>query len=159
MNASEEEFIPEEEAEEGPALIRRLREKLKKAVDEKQEYLEGWQRSRADFTNYKRQEASMHSDKEDRIMAEFVEQLLPALDSLELAVQHSESKELRLVEKQFMDSLGKLSIEKFGKAGETFDPHLHEALAQQGDGEKIQEVKRSGYKVNEKIIRPAQVIV
>ena len=57
MSNSDEEFVPEEEAEEGPAAVKKLREKLKKTVGEKQEYLEGWQRARADFANFKREEA------------------------------------------------------------------------------------------------------
>ena len=65
MDELEEEFIPEDEQEEGPGALKKLREKLKKAVEEKQEYLEGWQRSRADFANYKREEASIHGDREE----------------------------------------------------------------------------------------------
>ena len=71
--SDEEEFVPEDEAEEGPGLVKKLREKLKKAVEEKQEYLEGWQRARADFANYKREEAGLHTDKEARIKANLVE--------------------------------------------------------------------------------------
>lgn len=155
MNASDEEFISEEEADEGPGLIKKLRERLKKAVEEKQEYLEGWQRSRADFANYKREEAGLNADKERRITADLIESLLPALDSLELSLKHGASKETALVQKQFVDALGKLGVEKFGAAGEKFNPHIHEALA--GDGEMIKSVERSGYKTGETIIRPAQV--
>lgn len=159
MNGTEEEFVPEEEAEEGPATLKRLREKLKKAVEEKQEYLEGWQRSRADFANYKREEASMHADKESRLLASFVEALLPALDSFELALKHASSPELTLVHKQLLDSLKSLEVLQFGSVGEEFDPYRHEALAQQGDGTTIVSVERSGYAIGEKIIRPAQVII
>jgi molecular chaperone GrpE len=159
MNSSEEEFIPEEEAEEGPALVHKLREKLKKAVAEKQEYLEGWQRSRADFANFKKEEATMLEFKEQRIKASFVEALLPALDSFEMALKHNPSDELTVVEKQVVDSLKKMGIERFGKPGEQFDHYKHEALAQQGDGETILSVERSGYKIEDSIIRPAQVII
>lgn len=166
MSDAEEEIVDEEEADEGPGLIKKLREKLKKAIDEKQEYLEGWQRSRADFANYKREEAGIHSDKEERIMANLIEELLPALDSLELSLKHGTSKELQIVEKQFVDSLKKLGVEKFGSVGEDFDPHRHEALAQRGEEHKIVSVERSGYAIHSpgqssgnKIIRPAQVII
>jgi molecular chaperone GrpE len=159
MTASEDELIPEEEAEEGPALVKRLREKLKKAVEEKQEYLEGWQRSRADFANYKREEATMHGDKEVRIAARFVEELLPALDALELALRHHNDPTLKMIEKQFMDALKRVGVEKFGAKGEEFDPHLHEALAKQSEDHVVISVERSGYKIGETIIRPAQVII
>ena len=46
MQDSDEEFVPEDEGELGPVTIKKLREKLKKAIEEKQEYLDGWQRSR-----------------------------------------------------------------------------------------------------------------
>jgi len=159
MSASEEEFVPEEEAEQGPALIKKLREKLKKAVEEKQEYLEGWQRSRADFANFKREEASMHADKEARMTSEFVEQLLPALDALELSLKHEQTPALKMIEKQFLESLRKMGVERFGAVGEEFDPHRHEALAKRGEDHKVESVERSGYSIGNKIIRPAQVII
>jgi molecular chaperone GrpE len=159
METSDEEFVSEEEAEGGPAALKKLREKLKKAVEEKQEYLEGWQRSRADFANYKREETAMHADKESRVVAELIEQLLPALDALELAVRHHDDPTLKMLEKQFLDSLKRIGVERFGAVGEEFDPHQHEALAMQGTEHIIQSVERSGYKRADKIIRPAQVIL
>lgn len=159
MNASEEEFVPDEEAE-GPGLIKKLREKLKKAVEEKQEYLEGWQRARADFANYKKEEASMHADRAERATAGALEALLPALDALELAVKHHpEDKNLAMLERQFIDSLKRMGVERFGTVGEEFDPHRHEALAMQGQDHAVISIERSGYKIGDKIIRPAQVII
>jgi molecular chaperone GrpE len=158
LNDSDEEFIEEEE-EQSPAGIKKLREKLATAIKEKQEYLDGWQRARADFANFKKEEALMLADKEDRIKAEFVEALLPTLDSFEMALKHNPSDELRLVEKQLIGSLQKMGVERFGEQGETYDHYKHEALAQQGDGDTVKSVERSGYKVGEKIIRPAQVII
>lgn len=169
MDELEEEFIPEDEGatsatdEEnqgsGPGALKKLREKLKKAVEEKQEYLEGWQRARADFANYKREEANIHGDREERIKAGFIEGLLPALDTLELSLKHHDDPTLKMIEKQFLDSLKRLGIERFGKIGEEFDPVLHEALAKQSEEHVVISVERSGYKVNDTIIRPAQVII
>lgn len=158
LNDSDEEFI-EEEGEQSPAAIQKLREKLATAVKEKQEYLDGWQRARADFANFKKEEAHMLEYKEGRIKADFVEALLPALDSFEMAIKHNPSDELKLVEKQLMGSLQKMGVERFGQAGEQYDHHTHEALAQQGDGETVKSVERSGYKIGDQIIRPAQVII
>ncbi len=159
METSDEEFVSEEEAEGGPAALKKLREKLNKAVEEKQEYLEGWQRARADFANYKREEASMHGDREERMRAELIEALLPALDALELARKHHDDTTLQMVEKQFLDSLKRVGVERFGTVGEEFNPHEHEALAMQGTEHIIQSIERSGYKTGNKIIRPAQVII
>lgn len=159
MDELEEEFIPEDEQEQGPGAFKKLREKLQKAIEEKQEYLEGWQRARADFANYKREEASIHGDKEERIKAGLVEEFLPALDTLELSLKHHDNETLRMIEKQFLDSLKRLGVERFGTVGEEFNPSLHEALAKQSEEHVVISVERSGYRVNDTVIRPAQVII
>ncbi len=166
MEASEEEFIPEDEAEEGPGLIKKLREKLKKAIEEKQEYLEGWQRSRAEFANYKKGEAAHAETKESRIKAELVGELLPALDTLEIALRHEDTPALRMLQKQLLDGLKKLGVERFGATGEEFDPGRHEALAKRSEDHIVVSVERSGYTIHsagqssgDTIIRPAQVII
>ncbi|OGC85158.1 nucleotide exchange factor GrpE [Candidatus Adlerbacteria bacterium RIFCSPHIGHO2_12_FULL_53_18] len=167
----ESEFVPEEEAEQGPALIRKLREKLKKAVEEKQKNLDGWQRAQADFVNYKREEANLASEREVRTKAELVEALLPALDSFELALKHAQTKEMNLVHKQLLDALRRLGVEFYGKPGDTFDPRRYEALRQTDttiaeEDNTVETVERSGYAIKlpgqssgEKIIRPAQVTI
>jgi len=159
MEISDEEFISEEEAEGGPALVKKLREKLKKAVAEKQEYLSGWQRARADLVNYKKETAAGHGESQERILAELIEELLPALDVLELSVKHDGTPALKMLQQQFLGSLQKLGIERFGETGEDFDPRRHEALAKRGDDHKVESVERSGYSIGDKIIRPAQVII
>lgn len=165
MDNGDEEFIAEEESEVGPAAIKSLREKLKKAVEEKQEYLEGWQRSRADFANYKREEAKAQEQYQARLIAAFVEDLLPALDAFEMAFQHMpDNKELQVVHKQLLGSLQKTGVERFGAAGEPFDPNKHEALRQietdnPEEDHTIESIQRSGYSIKNHIIRPAQVTI
>lgn len=160
METSDEEFVSEEESELGPAALKKLREKLKKAVEEKQQYLEALQRERADFVNYKKGEAAAHRERADRQKAELVEELLSALDALEMALLHApESKELAIVDQQMQNSLKKLGIERFGRKGEEFDPSLHEALQKTGEDHIIKSVARSGYKIGNHLIRAAQVII
>lgn len=164
METSDEEFVSEEEADDGPGLIKRLRERLKKAVEEKQEYLEGWQRARADFANYKREEATLHGDREARAKAETLVHLLPALDALEMALRHNQSPELELIQKQFDNSLKGLGVERFGSAKEAFDPTKHEAIRQidtenPDEDHTVASVERSGYKIGDTIIRPAHVTI
>lgn len=166
MSASvdEEEFVPEDETDLGPALVKKLREKLQKAVEEKQEYLEGWQRARADFANFKKEEALIHGDREARIKSELIEELIPALDTFEMALKHSEDPTLQIVHKQLLDTLKRMGVEKFGKAGDAFDPYRYEALREvttdeQAKDHTVESVERSGYTVSDKIIRPAQVSV
>lgn len=159
MNDTEEEFVSEDEAEAGPAALKSLREKLKKAVAEKQEYLEGWQRCRADLVNYKKETAAGHSESQERIKANVLEELLPALDVLELSVRHDNNPALKMLEQQFLSALKKIGVERFGAVGEDFDPRKHEALAKRGEDHKVESVERSGYSTGETIIRPAQVII
>jgi molecular chaperone GrpE len=169
MQEQDEEFVPEEEAQEGPQALKRLREKLKKAVEEKQEYLEGWQRSRADFANYKKEEERERTGSAARSKAELVEKLLPLLDSMEMAFKQAQSKELNLLHKQLLDALRSMGAEPFGLPGERFDPHRHEALREVATAEPakdhtIESVHRSGYSIGlpgqgDKVVRPAQVSV
>lgn len=159
MNDTEEEFVSEEESEATPTALKNLREKLKKAVAEKQEYLEGWQRSRADLVNYKKETAAGHGESQERIKANVIEEMLPALDVLELSVKHEETPALKMLEQQFLSALKKVGVERFGAVGEDFDPRKHEALAKRGEDHKIESVERSGYSTGETIIRPAQVII
>lgn len=154
-----EEFVDEDEAEATPAALKKLREKLAAAVKEKQENLDGWQRARADFANFKREEALIHADREARIVNNLIEELLPALDTLELTVKHENTPTNKMLERQFLDSLAKIGVKKFGAPGEAFDPHRHEALVQKGENNIVESVERSGYSIGEKIIRPAQVII
>ena len=163
-DSEDEEFIPEEEAEAGPALIKRLREKLKKAIEEKQEYLEGWQRSRAEFVNFKKEESARADEKGERIKGSLVEELLPALDSFEMALKHAPSPELVIVHKQMLEALKKLGVERYGAAGDPFDPRQYEALgevetAESAEDHTVASVERSGYKIGNTIIRPAHVTI
>jgi molecular chaperone GrpE len=64
-----------------------------------------------------------------------------------------------MIERQFMDSLKRLGIERFGEAGEEFDPARHEALAKHSDDHMVASVERSGYRMGGAVIRPAQVII
>ena len=112
MSDSDDEIFDEEEAEGGPGALKRLREKLKRAVEEKREYLEGWQRARADFANYKREVEEGHGEKTVALASRFLEEMLPALDALELALKHHDDKTLQMLEKQFLLSLEKLGIKR-----------------------------------------------
>ncbi len=159
MDDTEEEFVSEEESEGGPAALKSLRDKLKKAVAEKQEYLEGWQRARADLVNYQKQASSSHSETQERLKATLIEEMLPALDALELSLKHEDTPTLKMLEKQFLMALKSIGVERFGTVGEAFDPRKHEALAERGDQHKIESVERSGYSAGDTVIRAAQVII
>lgn len=164
-NAEDTEFVDEEDLENPAASLKKLREKLKKAVAEKQEYLDGWQRSRAEFTNYKRGEEERKKETEVRAKAEAVEKLLPALDALELALRHAAGDPtLKMLHNQFLGSLKAIGVEQFGAVGDDVDPYYYEPLSSKEVVDESQDhtvvsVERSGYRIGKIAVRPAQVIV
>lgn len=160
----DEEFVPEDEAEHPALVIKRLREKLAKAEAERAEYLDGWQRSKADFVNFRREEETQRGYAQERIKASLVEDIIPVLDSFEMSAKHSDNKELQLLHKQLLDSIKRIEVKRFGEVGEAFDPYKHEAVREvvvvkPEQDHTIVSVERSGYSIGTHIIRPAQVSV
>jgi molecular chaperone GrpE len=164
MKDSDEEIIKDEEIENPGAALKKLRDRLATAVKEKQEYLEGWQRSRADFANFKKQEAMFSEENAANLKANLIEKLLPALDALELAGTHASEQskmEFKLVQQQFFGALKELGIEPI-EASNHFDPNKHEVLQEIPTDDHaldgtIKQIFRTGYISGDKIIRPAQV--
>ena len=158
-----EELVFDDEATPADA-VKKLREKLTACQEERTSYLTGWQRTQADFANHKRHEATLQGDKELWAKADLIEQLLPALDALELSLKHSPSPELSIVHKQLMEGLKKIGVERYGSTEDTFDHSSFEALQQiptekQDEDQTIAEVHRVGFKIGTKIIRPAQITI
>jgi len=125
------------------------------------ELKETLQRLQAEFDNYrKRSESLSEKLKEDGVVYS-VGKLLPVLDSFKnakLQVQDEEYlKSLELVEKQFLDCLKDLKIEKIEAENAVFDPRLHNAVLTGQDEEKedgvILDVYQDGYKLNDRVIR------
>jgi molecular chaperone GrpE len=133
------------------------------------EYLDALQRLKAEFDNYRKRAAREQSDIVSRAAERLVKELLPVLDDLERALvaaeEHEEGKledGVRLVQRALADALrreGLAEIETNGK----FDPHIHEALLSQPDDEAesgaVLQVLQKGYRLGDKVLRPARVIV
>lgn len=147
---------------------------LKKALDEQKAKAEanlaGWQRAQADFINYKRRCDQELSETTQFANAALLLSLLPILDDFErafnsfpaeLSRQDSGWVEgIRLVERKLRTTLERLGLSRIETADELFDPRLHEAV-RQGKGKEgiiIQEVEK-GYKLYDKVLRPAKVMV
>lgn len=160
---SDEEIVIEEEFGEN-LVLKKLREKLKKVVKEKQEYLEGWQRTKADLINFKRSEEERRSKilkfaKEDMVL-----EILPVLDSFNMA-KNSDiwEKGLENIYKQLLSILRGNGLKEDNPQGEDFNPNKHEAVemvksSSKNDG-KIVEVVQNGYLLEERVIRPSRVKV
>lgn len=137
--------------------VKRLKEKLKAAEDKAKEYLDGWQRAQADFVNIRKRDEEAKQEFLKFAKADIILQLMPVLDSLELAGEHAGP-----VRKQLLQILKQNGLEELDPKGEVFDPRLHEAVGSvktedKNEDHKILEVMQKGYILSGKIIRPAKV--
>jgi len=160
-----------ERATQGEATVAAEREQAAELRGKADSYLDLAQRTQADFVNYKRRVERERADQNEAARADLLVQLLPVLDDLERALEHR-PEDLKdhpwaegalLVARRLRMALAKLGIERVGAPGEPFDPHLHEAIAYEprpGYAEgQIASVVRPGYRLGERVIRPAQVTV
>ena len=133
--------------------IKKLKEKLKVCQKEKEEYLAGWQRERADFVNYRQKEEERMKEKE-QFLKEKAEKELP-----EDLKEHSWAKGILEIKNQMENILKKEGVKEIEKR-EKFDPAFHEAVkVVEGEENKIIEILQKGYLLNGRVIRPARVKV
>ena len=162
---SEESEDPERSEGEKENKIAKMREELSACRKEKQEYMDGWQRAKADYVNALKRFESDAKASELRGKVRAVETLLPAFDALERSKEHGEiPKGFLAIAKQLESAFATLGLEEIGKVGDRFDPTLHEAFAQDPteDAEAddtITAVLEKGWRVNGTVIRPAKVRV
>lgn len=155
---------PEAE-EQADTKVKKLRSELEAARKEKQEYMDGWQRAKADYVNLLKRNDSDTKAAESKGKIKAVETLLPAFDALERAKDHGEVPAGFLaIAKQLESAFAALGLEEVGTIGETFDPMYHEALGQDVAGsaetdDTITAVLEKGWKVGDIVIRPAKVRV
>jgi molecular chaperone GrpE len=123
----------------------------------------------ADFDNYRKRVAREHAELTVRANERLVNELLPVLDdlerALEAATEHEEAKleeGVQLVHRSLASLLERQGLTEIGTDG-AFDPHIHEALlAQPAEGAEegsVLQVLQKGYKLGDKVLRPARVIV
>jgi molecular chaperone GrpE len=161
------ELLPDEEgiAPDLQKKIKRLRDELKKCEEERKQYLDGWQRAKADRINYKNDEGKRMEDMARFIAAGFALDVLPVLDSFDLALGHKMpydvEKGVLLIRSQLEDILKKRGIEEIGsRAGDAFNPEKHESMGElESDFPEgtIAEIVQRGYEMRAKILRPVRV--
>lgn len=167
MNAvqNEEVELVEEESRADNKVIK-IKEKLKQCSAEKQEYLDGWQRAKADYVNAVRRLKEENQNATTTGLVKAVEAFLPALDSLERAKGVGELPPgFEAVTKQIENAFTTLDVsEVVAKVGEPFNPAYHEAFGQdktdnvEQDG-MISGVLEKGWQIGETVIRPTKVRV
>jgi len=164
--------VTEPEVTEPEAAETESAESLEQALDEAkkkaEEYLTNWQRTQADFINYKRRTEQERQEFNNYANANLILGLLPVIDDLERALdavppryaKHDWVEGVRLVERKFKTILEGQGVKPIKAMGETFDPIFHEALRQDRgeDGVVIEEFQK-GYMLHDKLLRPARVVV
>ena len=151
-----------------PETLEAAKALLQQEKEEAQRFLANWQRAEADFANYKRRVEQERSEAMRIANAALIINILPVLDDLERALA---SLNIRLVGLTWFDGIRliyrklQLVLENAGVSqieaeGQPFDPRFHEAVMYgEGDeGKVVAEVQR-GYKLNDRVLRPAMVIV
>ena len=127
---------------------------LDKCQQERDEYLNNWKRERADFINYKKDEAKRMEEFAGFANEAVLLELIEVVDDLERTAGEIKNDGLNQVLRKFQDLLAKYGLERITVENK-FNPLLHEAIAG-GEGDRIEEV-RAGYIMNGKVIRPARV--
>jgi len=148
-----------------------LKKKLQDCQKKNEEYLAGWQRARADFLNYKKEEMERIGELVKYANLETILNLLPVLDNFEKAEQELSEEQRKdntlqgflQIKIQLHDFLKSQGVEAIKALGEKFDPNLHEAVEQSETKDKepdtiIEEVQR-GYTINGQLLRPSKVKV
>ncbi|WIM67453.1 nucleotide exchange factor GrpE [Corynebacterium breve] len=127
------------------------------------ERTEDLQRVSAEYANYRRRTERERGEIVDNAKAKVVTQLLPLLDDLDLAKQHGDLEEgpLRAFADKLIAILQGQKLEEFGTEGEDFDPEIHEAVQDLSTGEDkaLGTVLRKGYRLGDRLIRNAMVII
>ncbi len=163
----------EPQANEGaaaPEAPAKLEEQLARVLAEKEDLLQTLVRRQADFENFRKRLERERKDDRDRTVASVAEGLLPVLDAFERALgAHNDPayedyrKGFELIYRQLREALGRLGVTRMEVVGKHFDPHDHHAVErvesdEHPDGMVIEQLQ-PGYKLHNKVLRPAMVRV
>ena len=167
--AGEERSMPAEQDLE--SKIEALSAELDETKREKGQFQDMAQRLQADFLNFKRRTADEREELQKYAGGYIITRLLPVLDEFELAINHANKNEaeaqwlqgVKLIHRKLFALLESHGVKRIEALGKEFDPFEHEALGEQESPDAkpgdVLAVAREGYRLYERILRPAQVIV
>lgn len=171
---SDVDFEPEDEVGGMVALrakMQKVKLELERCKKESKEYLDGWQRCKADTINMRRETVQMLERGTETLKENFFTEMIPVLDSFDAAsggsawktVDVTWKRGMEQVHNQLLDVCGRHGIKRYGKIGDTVDHTLHDVVEEQdgvsGQSGEVVCIVRYGYRAGDKVIRPAQVIV
>lgn len=146
-------------------------DKIQKLQTEKQEYLDGWQRARAELANLKNQHAEEKKLFTELGKQSLLQDLIPMLDNFDAAFADKDAWEqtpegwrvgIEYIYNQFKTVLEENGVQVYGEVGEQFDTALYEPVEMVSDPEnagKVIQVIQKGYKLKDRVVRPAKVKV
>ncbi len=153
--------------------LKKFRADLKACKKEKEEYLTGWQKERAEFANYKKQEEDRKSVFFEAVRERILMRFLSVLDNFDMAFANREAwekvdenwrKGVEYIYSQMSAIFEEYNIKPVGENGENFDPNIHQSMEMVETNKKelehkIASVIQKGYKLGDRVIRPARVNV
>ena len=153
--------------------LKKLRTDLKVAKKEKEEYLLGWQKERADFANYKKEEDNRRVMFSEAMRERILSSFLSVMDSFNMAFTNKEAwekvdpnwrKGVEYIYSQMNGVFEEYGVKPIGEVGDVFDPSQQESIDvvatdKKEDNHKIANVIQKGYKLGDRVIRPARVNV
>jgi molecular chaperone GrpE len=151
--------------------VENLKNELNEMRTKADEYLDGWQRARADFANYKKRVDRDQAQVYQLAVSSIVKRYLDVVDDLERALKNKPqqgegavwAEGIELVYRKMLALLESEGVKPMDAQGEIFDPNLHEAISQEAHPEyedgQIIEVIKQGYLLGDRVIRPALVRV
>ena len=160
--------IIEENAQKGDDLIKKENSELSSMKAELEETTDRLKRLMAEFENFKKRSGKERENLYNTLVADIVASFLPVQDNLQKAISAETKDEnlkqgIELIVKQISEIFTKFGVQEIETVGKPFDPELHDAVSSVQDdtlGEKIvKEEFRKGYKIGNKVIRHAMVIV
>jgi molecular chaperone GrpE len=151
--------------------LEELRDELARTRAQADEYLDGWQRARAEFANYKKRVEREQAQVYQTAAGSVIKRFLGVLDDLERALKNRPetgdgavwAEGIELVYRKLVSILESEGVKPMDIAGQMFDPNLHEAIlsedSDQHESGQIIEALQQGYLLGEKVLRPARVRV
>lgn len=155
----------DDDADTPESRITKLKEKLRECEKLQKEYLDGWQRAKADFINYKKDEIKRFEAITERALDDITHDILMVLDSFHLARQYEMPPKIAegivMIRGQLEDVLRKRGFVMIAvRAGDAFDPSMHESIGETESTHPagtVAEEAQKGYKFNGRVLRPARV--
>ena len=163
---------PSANAESAAPLTELQLVELKEQAGKAALYYEQLVRTTADFDNFKKRAAREKQEAIKYANDSLLERVIPVLDNFEMALAAASAPNttaasmqagVSMIQQQLRAAMGEAGLEEISAAGQKFDPNIHEAISQQEtndapEGQVVQQV-RKGYKLRDRLLRPASVIV